>query len=127
MPASRVIRSIGAVAVAWNAFGVFSYLQHVGVIGTGGPPPGGARMPAAVTGAFAVAVFAGLIGSIGLALLRRWARPVLWLSLGGTLIDWGWVFRYSGAASLPIGTSVVIVAIVLVLLAESAHRRSQLV
>lgn len=126
MPATRTVRAIGAVAVPWNAIGVASYLAHVGVIGSGGPPPGGAQMPAAVVGAFAICTFGGLIGAFGLALLRRWARPLLWVAFVATVIDWGWVLLYSGAASVPIGVAVLVIALLLALLGESAHRASQL-
>jgi hypothetical protein len=126
MPATRTIRAVGAVAIPWNAIGVTSYLAHVGVIGSGGPPPGGADMPAAVVGAFAICTFGGLVASVGLALLRRWARPLFWIALVATVIDWGWVLLYSGAASVPLGVAVLVIALLLALLGESAHRAGQL-
>lgn len=117
------VRIIGVLALLWNAVGVFSYLAHVGILGEGGPPPGGAVMPPAVTAAFAIGVFAGVAGSLGLALLARWARPLLWLSWIGTLIDWIWVFGWSGSASAPLGVTVVVISTLLVLLAEWLARR----
>jgi uncharacterized membrane protein len=89
------LRAIGVVATLWNLVGVASYLAHVGLFGeaAAAPPEGGAEMPVAITAAFAIAVFAGAIGSMGIALLKRWAEPVLWISLIATLIDWVWVLR----------------------------------
>jgi hypothetical protein len=43
-------------------------------------------MPDAVTAAFAIPVFSGQAGSIGVALLRRWAAPALWLSFVASLL-----------------------------------------
>ena len=43
-------------------------------------------MPAWVTAAFAVAVFAGALGAIALLLRKQWARPLFSLSLLGTLL-----------------------------------------
>lgn len=126
MLSKGLVRGIGIAALLWNAIGVANYLAYVGAIGEGGPPAGGAEMPAFVTAAFAIGVFAGIAGAAGLALLRRWARPLLWLSLVGSIVDWAWVFAYSEAESLAIGISVLVVAVGLVILAEAAQRRALL-
>lgn len=123
MANSRWVRIVGVFALLWNTVGVFNYLAHVGMVGGVGPPPGGAEMPAAITACFAVGVFAGVAGSIGLALLAGWARPLLWLSWLGTVIDWIWVFGWSGAASIPLGVTVVVIATLLALIGEFALRR----
>jgi hypothetical protein len=117
---SRTLRLIGVVAILWNLVGVASYLAHVGLFGEAAaqPPEGGAEMPVAITAAFAIAVFTGTIGSLGIAMLKRWAEPVLWLSLIATLIDWVWVFLYSGAASVPLGVAVIVIAIALPFVAK---------
>lgn len=116
-------RVVGVVATIWNAIGVFNYFMHVGLIGGGGPPPGGAEMPPAVTAFFAVGVFAGLAGAVALAMLSRWARPLLWLSWVGTVIDWTWVFGWSGAASIPLGVTVLLLATLFAITAEWEARR----
>ena len=126
MLSKGLVRGIGAAALLWNAIGVANYLAYVGAIGGGAPPAGGTEMPAYVTAAFAIGVFAGLAGAAGLALLKRWARPLLWLSLVGLLVDWAWVFAYSDAASLAIGGSVLVVGVGLVILVEAAQRRALL-
>lgn len=126
MLSKGLARGIGAAALLWNAIGVANYLAYVGAIGGGGPPAGGTEMPAYVTAAFAIGVFGGAAGAAGLALLKRWSRPLLWLSLVGLLVDWAWVFAYSDAASLAIGGSVLVVGVGLVILVEAAQRRALL-
>lgn len=44
-------------------------------------------MPAWVTAAFAIAVFAGTLGAIVLLLRKKWARPLFSLSLLGVLLQ----------------------------------------
>jgi hypothetical protein len=117
-------RLVGVVATFWNAIGVFNYLAHVGVIGSGGPALGGADMPPTVTACFAVGVFAGLAGAAALAMLSWWARPLLWLSLVGTLIDWIWVFGWSDAGSVPLGITVLLMATLFVFVAELEARNN---
>lgn len=115
------VRVIGFLAVLWNLVGVASYLAHAGMFGDAArPPEGSVAMPAAVTAAFAIAVFAGVLGSLGLALLKSWAKPVLWLSFAATLVNWGWVFLYSDVASIPLGVAVLVIALALVLIAGRA-------
>jgi hypothetical protein len=124
MTGLKWVRAVGVLATLWNAIGVLNYLAHVGVISIGGPPPGDVTMPAAVTACFAVGVFAGVAGSIGLAMLARWARPLLWLSWLGTVIDWIWVFGWSGSASVPLGITVLLLATLFAIVAEWAARRA---
>ncbi|WP_448660068.1 hypothetical protein ACPVPU_06055 [Sphingomonas sp. CJ99] len=120
------IRIVGVLAALWNCVGVASYLAHVGVIVGDAPPPGGPVMPAAITASFAIGVFGGVAGSVALALLSRRARPLLWLSWAGTVIDWVWVFGWSGSAFVPLGVTVVVVATLFAVLAEWAGRRGLL-
>lgn len=116
----KTVRLIGFVAIIWNLVGVASYLAHVGVFGEATRPQGGVQMPMLVTAAFAIAVFGAVIGSVGLAMLKSWAKPVLWLSFVATVIDWGWVFMYSGAGSIPLGVAVLVIALALALVAGRA-------
>lgn len=118
------LRIVGGVAVAWNAIGVFSYLNHVGIVSTPEPTPEG--MPPLVTAAFAVGVFAAVAGSAGLALGRRWAVPLLWVSLAGLVIDWGWVFANAPQGWIGLGLTVLAISAVLAFLGTQAARRGWL-
>jgi hypothetical protein len=126
MHIARSIRILAAIAVPWNAIGFIIFLSDIGVIAGGGPPAGGIEAPFVIKVCFAVGTVAGLVGSAGLALLRKVSRPLLWISLFALVVDWGWVFGFSGAASIPIGVAVLAIAVLLVVLVEVAHRRSLL-
>jgi hypothetical protein len=128
-------RAVALVAVLWNAFGVAMYLDSVGVFGD--PLEGlnaaerafATSVPSWVTAAFATGTLAGLLGSIGLLLRRRWAGPVLVVSLAALLVLEGWIVFFSGALELfglafPIG--VVFGAMLLASLASGAARRGWL-
>jgi ABC-type lipoprotein release transport system permease subunit len=127
MPESKPVwvRAVAVLGILWNAVGIYSYLGHVGVVQAMGPPPDVA-MPMLVTAAYAIGVFGAVLGCLGLALLQRWARPVLWVSFVGLVIDWGWVFLVSGQWSLALGATVLIIALALALLADHASRRGWL-
>jgi hypothetical protein len=121
---SKTVRLIGVFGTLWNLIGVGSYLAHVGIFGpeAAATPPGAAPMPDAVTAAFAIAVFSGLAGSIGLALLKRWAGPMLWLSFVASVVNWGWVFAYGEAGSPPLGIAVIVIALALAIIAGRTPR-----
>ena len=129
------LRGVGWLAVVWNAFGVAMYLSAVGVFGD--PLAGldeadraaAEAIPAWIMGAFAIGTFFGLIGSVGLALARRWAWPVLLVSMLALLVLEGWILFVSGQAerhgyAIPVTVSVV--AILLAWLAHHARSRGWL-
>jgi len=86
------------LALLFEAFGCYSYLTDV----TRSPeamaqlPLDQRRMmeamPSWIYAAYAVAVWGGLIGTIGLLLRRRWAVPALGLSLLGVIVQFGGIF-----------------------------------
>lgn len=90
---------IGIVALLWNLLGVASYLMHVMI-----SPEALAEMPEAeralmesspawATGAFAIAVFAGLLGSVGLLLKKAWCVPIFLVSLVAIIVQFShWLF-----------------------------------
>ena len=123
------------LAVLWNAFGVAMYLSSVGVFGdpmVGLSEPervAALSIPPAITAAFAIGTFAGLIGSIGLLLGKVWAQPLLIVSLVALLVLEAWVVFFSGALEVfglgaPVAVSVG--AVLLAWLATRARRRGWL-
>jgi hypothetical protein len=113
------LRIVAAIALLWNAIGVFFYLVQVGLIAS---PPDMPRteLPAAITAAYAIGVFGAVAGCLGLLLGRRWAYPVLLVSLIALIIDWGWQLTNTAEASLPLGITVLAIAVILPLLARRA-------
>jgi hypothetical protein len=90
------------------------------------------RPPVWYTAAFAMAVFAGILGALGLVLARHWARPLLVVSLVAMIVQFAWWTLISGAAELygpavyvaPV--VVIVVSALLVWLANAAVRRGWL-
>lgn len=119
--APRWLRVVGALALAWNAIGVLSYLHHVGLVTGSQPTPAG--MPPWVTAAYAIGVFGAAAGSLGLMLAARWALPTLVISLAGLIVDWTWILRNDDGGSAPLGITVLAVAAGLLALAIFASRR----
>ncbi|HEV2818730.1 MAG TPA: hypothetical protein VGW40_16090 [Allosphingosinicella sp.] len=130
-PAPAWLRIVAALGLLWNLYGVYEYLKTVGVVGGADAAAAGA-MPAWVTGAFAIAVFGGALGCIGLLMLKRWCKLLLLLSLLGVLAMDLWMFVLSGlggtmpTAEMAVTACVLLVAILLVWLAYSADKKGWL-
>jgi len=128
-------RLVALIAILWNAFGVVMYLSSVGIFGD--PLAGlteaeraiASSIPEWITAAFAIGTFAGLAGSVGLLLGRRWAWPMLLVSLVALLILEGWIVFVSGAAELhgiAVPVTVTVGALLLAWLAYHARQRGWL-
>ena len=122
-------------ATLWNAFGVAMYLSSVGIFGdpmaglTDAERAVASSIPAVITGAFAIGTFAGLAGSIGLLLRKRWAQPVLILSLAALLVLEGWILFLSSAREmfgLTVPLMVIAGAVLILWLATHARRHNWL-
>jgi hypothetical protein len=124
---------VSAIALVWNIMGVMAYLGGAFItdeMKAELPPEQLSLMentPAWVTAAFAIAVWAGLLGCIALLLRKKWARPVLVISLLGIIAQMSYSFFMSNAAEvygqvqgviMPI--LVIAIGVALVLLARKA-------
>lgn len=130
-------RIVALLGLLWEIFGVAMYLMHVGVLPSSGEMSEAERSlmessPMWVTGLFAVGVFGGALGTLGLLLGKRWARPLLILSLIAVILQFGGWLLATDAIAL-IGPSVfvmpaiiVVVAIFLAWLASMGVRRGWL-
>ena len=126
------LRIVAALGLIWNLIGVYFYLVAVGMV----PAPEGydrsmaEAMPAWVTGTFAVCVFGGTLGSLGLLMLKRWSRPLLVLSLLAILAQDVWLFALRPAGGPPpdLVMPLIVTAIGLLLawLAHDATRKGWL-
>ena len=128
---------VAVLGLLWELFGVAMYLMQVGVLPNSTEMSEAERSlmessPALVTALFAIGVFAGALGALGLVLRKRWARPLLILSLIAVILQFGGWLLATDAIAL-IGPSVfvmpaviVAVAILLVWVATIGVRRGWL-
>ena len=128
-------RVAAVVALIWNAFGVVMFLSAVGAFGD--PTAGltdaekaiAAKIPGWIMAAFGIGTFTALAGSLGLLLGRRWAWPLLLVSLVALLVLEGYILFFSGAAAVSgvaIPITVVVGALLLAWLARHAAGRGWL-
>jgi hypothetical protein len=129
--------AVALLGLLWELFGVAMYLMHVGVLPNAKEMSDAERSlmeasPMWVTGLFAIGVFAGALGVLGLVLRRRWARPLLLLSLVAVILQFGGWLLMTDAMAV-IGPSVfvmpaiiVAVAILLAWISTTALRRGWL-
>ena len=128
-------RIVALLAIAWNGFGLAMYLSAVGLFGD--PTAGlseaeraaASSIPSVVLGAFGVGTVAGILGSVGLFLGKRWAWPVLLVSLVALLVLEGWIVFVSDAwkvFGLAVPISVTLIAIFLAWTAHGARKRGWL-
>ena len=107
---------VAVLALLWNLVGLLSFYTHF----TAGPdaiatwPEAQQQIVAATPGwifvPFAIATIGGVLGAFGLLLGKRWAEPVLLLSLLGILVQFGsvyaitptWALTGIGGAVLPL-------------------------
>ena len=114
---------VSVIALIWNGWGVNMYLQQAYDTESYRamyPDPEMLEManntPAWATGAYAIAVFAGLLGCIGLLLRKKWAKPIFVLSLLGVLVSMTYHLFMSKAFEV-YGTEVVVMPIIVTLIA----------
>ena len=130
--------AVAVLALLWAAAGCFAYVSQVSMDAADmAALPAAQReiwqmMPAWATAAYAVAVWSGLAGAIGLLLRRRWARPAYIVSLAAVLVQFGWTFVASpilstvGPSSAAFPLFIVVAGIVLIWFAGTAARRGWL-
>lgn len=125
---------VAITALLWNLLGCAAYLadvtltpEDIAAMGEAQRALYEARTAWAVSGT-AVAVWGGALGCVGLIVRKRWATPVLVVSLAGLVVqDVGLslmmdeVMR-SGSAALALQGSVLLIAVGLVFLARKATK-----
>lgn len=113
---------VSALALIWNAMGVKAYLDqayntqaHQAMYNTPEQLDIIANTPAWATAAFAIAVFGGALGCIGLLLRKKWARPIFLLSLIGIVVQMIYNLFMSGAMDI-YGPGAVIMPIMILII-----------
>lgn len=130
--------AVAAVALLWEAMGCYAYVTQVSM-----DPAALARLPAEqreiwaampgwAVGAYAVAVWAGLLGAIGLLLRRSWAKLAFAASLLGVIVQFGWTFLATpildtmGASAAAFPLFILVVAALLLWFSGMAAKRGWL-
>ncbi len=119
--------AVAGLALLWEAFGCYMYVSQ-SLIADEARTGGYATMASWQWGVFAVAVWSGLLGAIGLLLRKRWAVMLLLLSLVAAAVQYGYAAVQGSlqAADTPIAVSVLVVALGLVIFSNYANRRGWL-
>lgn len=124
---------VAVVALVWNLIGCAAYLSDVML-----SPEALAKMteaqqamyaarPAWAVAAYAIAVWGGAAGSLGLVLKKAWATPLFVASLAGLVVQDVALFALSPAkpegAAYGLQAMVLAIAVALLLLARKATAR----
>ena len=129
---------VSGVALLWEAMGCYAYVTQVTMSAEQlAALPEGQRqlwesMPAWVTGAYAIAVWGGLLGAIALVMRRSWAQPLFIVSLIAVLVQFGWSFLIAkaaervGASAYPLPVAIIVIGIGLVWFSSLAAKRGWL-
>ena len=119
---------VAGLAVLWEGFGCYIYVTESLARGEAGAMDSYATMASWQWGVFAIAVWSGLIGAIGLLLRKRWAILALLVSLIAAVIQYG----YEAATNtlpgdaMPVAVSVVVIGVLLVAFANYSGRKGWL-
>lgn len=127
---------VSIIALLWNLMGAYAYVidAYTSIEDLEAMTQAQRELyesrPAWATGAFAIAVWAGVLGCIALLIKKKWARPVLLISLIGVIGQQLYMFFLSntlevmGSESLGLPIAVLIIAIGLVYFAKIAQKKS---
>ena len=130
--------AVAILALLWEAMGCYAYVTQVSMDQAAlAKLPAEQReiwaaMPGWAVGAYAVAVWAGLLGAVGLLLRRRWAQLAFAASLLGVIVQFGWTFlatdilRSMGASAAAFPAFIIVAATVLLWFSSLAARRGWL-
>ena len=119
---------VAGLAVLWEGFGCYIYVTESLARGEAGAMDSYATMASWQWGVFAIAVWSGLIGAIGLLLRKRWATLALVVSLVAAAFQYGYeaATRTLPAEVMPMAVTIIVVGVLLVAFANIARRRGWL-
>lgn len=127
---------VSVIALAWMLFGVFAWFMDLLMAEDTLMQMSEAQRelfltrPQWIFGLYAIAIFTGLAGAIGLLLRRSWAIPAFWVSLLTAIVQFAYVLfvmnaiaAIGAAAALPF--PLLVLAIGMALLWFSMYARGQ--
>jgi hypothetical protein len=136
--APKWLLPVAVAALLWNLMGCAAYLmdamatpEDVAKLSAVEQAMYASRPGWSVAGT-AIAVWGGALGCLGLSFRKRWALPLLILSLLGVIVQDIWMFgmsaegRASGSTVFALQGLVMVVAVALVWLANMASRKGWL-
>lgn len=109
---------VSIIALIWNGMGVKAYLEQAynteayQEMYTAEQLEIAANMPAWITALFAIAVFSGVVASLGLLLRKKWATLLWAISLIAVIIQMGYVLVNGYASSVGMTIMIIVFAIV---------------
>ena len=115
-----MFKVIAGVAVLWNVMGLIAYVGEMmaspEIVAELTEAEAALRLnvPIWSTAAYAIAVHAGTLGSIGLLIRKAWAAPVLVLSLAAVVVQQSYIFFMSDAVEVLGMTKMILPAVVLI-------------
>ena len=98
--------AVAVLALLWEGGGCYAYLTQVSMKAADmGALPAAQRdlwlaMPVWVWCAYAIAVWVGLSGALGLLMRQAWARWAFIVSLAAAVVQFGWTFLVKHALSV---------------------------
>jgi len=127
---------VSVVALLWNLLGAMMYLGQAFITDDVKAALPAEQLellentPAWATAAFAIAVWAGVLGCIGLLLRKKWARTILVLSLLGIIVQMAYAFFmtnatevYGAAQGVVMPLLLIAIGIGLVVFAKSSQKK----
>ncbi len=127
---------LSALALLWNILGILAYLADAYMSIEDLEQMSQAErllyesQPAWVTGAYAIAVWGGALGCVLLLLRKKWARPILYLSLFGIIAQISYSIFFSnsievyGPGGIIMPVLVLCIGIALVIFANKAAAKA---
>jgi len=120
---------VSVIALVWNGMGVNAYLQQAyntesyRAMYSAEQLEIAANMPTWVTAAFAIAVFAGTLGAVGLLLRKKWATLLWILSLIAVVLQMGYILINGYQSDM--GMTIMIIVFAFIFVWFSRHAGSK--
>ncbi|NCO63841.1 MAG: hypothetical protein GW839_12935 [Flavobacteriales bacterium] len=120
---------VSVIAILWNAMGVDQYIGQAykterwrSAI-TDEQFETISNMPSWLTAAFAIAVFSGVLGSLGLLLRKKWATSLLILSLLAVIVQMGYILTQGHTNNMGMTISIIVFALFLVWFSKKSETK----